>query len=326
MDIMHPIDRYDALVIGGGPAGLTAAIYLARARRSVAVFDSGRKGRSDWGQPNHNFLGFPEGISILELCDRGRRQAERFGARFFDSEVATLCRVDDGFEAASTGGTFHGRGVVLATGVTDHWVQFPGYEEFIGRTMHWCVICDGYEMQGQRVVIVGNDEHAAALAIQMLDYEPENVTVVTNSGSLGLPPRMVQALHDHEIRLVVGRIARARARAEGAFEALLLDGGEEIELDHLFSEQGAEPNAALARSLGVELNEHGYIRVDTEAHTNVRGVYAAGDVTRLFSHQVVTAAHEGATAATALNYRLFLQDQEGFEAENADPERGTSTD
>lgn len=320
MDIKRPIERYDALVIGGGPAGLSAAVYLARARRSVAVFDCRRPGRSDWGQQNYNYLGFPEGISVLELSDSGRKQAERFGARIYDTEVALLTQGEDGFEVSTREGAFHGRAVVIATGVTDRWVEFPGYDEYIGRTMHWCITCDGYEMQEQRVVVVGNDEHAAEMAIQMLGYDPAQVTLLTNSGALGLKPETVQALHDRAIRLVVGRIADARAREKGCFEALLLEGGDEIELDHLFSAQGADPNSALARSLGVELSEHGHIKVDTEAHTSVPGVYAAGDVTRLFSHQVVTAAHEGGTAATALNYRLFRQDQEAFQAEHSSPE------
>jgi thioredoxin reductase (NADPH) len=310
MDINRPVTHYDALVIGGGPAGLTAAIYLARARRTVAVFDCERTARSDWGQINHNVPGFPDGISILELSDRGRKQAERFGARFFDTEVVTLQCAGDGFDVTSSDCAFRGSAVVIATGVTDSWARFPGHEEYIGRSMHWCIVCDGYEMEGQRVVVVGNDGHAAELAIQMLRYKTEEVTVVTNSGALGISPCMTGALHRHGIRLVVGRIAGARARAKGEFEALLLEGGEEIPLDHLFCGQGAEPNTALARSLGVELNEQGYIRVDTEAHTSVNGVFAAGDVTRLFAHQVVTATHEGSAAATALDNYLFKQDQE----------------
>jgi thioredoxin reductase (NADPH) len=111
------------------------------------------------------------------------------------------------------------------------------------------------------------------------------------------------------IRCITGEIATARAHEPGYFEAVVLVGGEVIELDHLFSEQGAEPNVALAQALGMALTDEGYIKVDTEARTSIPYIYAAGDVTRLFSHQVVTAAHEGATAATTLAWDLFEQDR-----------------
>lgn len=314
MSISSPVDRYDALIVGGGPAGLSAAIGLARACRSVAVFECKRPGRSDWGQLNHNYLGFPDGISIVELGKRGREQAERYGARFFTTQVASVVQDDHGFVTSAGGMTHHSRGVILATGVTDRWVEFPEYQDYIGKTMHWCITCDGFEMQGKRVLVVGNDAHAAELAIQMLGFNPENVTVLTNNGALGLQPAMVQELHDRGIRLVVDRLVDATARKQGFFQSVRLEGGEDIELDHLFSAQGAEPNAELARALGVELNADGYIQVDTEAKTSVPGVYAAGDVTRLFSHQVLTAAHEGATAASALHHAMYLQDKEAFRA------------
>ena len=320
MDVNQPVTLYDALVIGGGPAGLSAAVYLARACRAVAVVDCRRPGRSDYAQVNHNFLGFPEGIAAVELSKRGRKQAERFGVRFYEAEVARLRQTEGLFEAEAPGGlTLHGRSVILATGVNDRWPEFPGYEEFVGRTMHWCIVCDGFEMQGKRVVVIGNDDEAAQTAAQMLRFT-DRVTLLTNDGSLGLPPESVRHLDERGIRVVVGRITGARAKERGVFEAILLEGGGEIELDHLFSHQGSEPNSALARSLGVELNQGGYIQVDTEGRTSVPGIYAAGDVTRLFSHQIATAVHEGAAAATALNYDLFLRDEEAFRVGHAQPD------
>lgn len=242
---------------------------------------------------------------------RGRQQAEGFGARFYEAEVTSVTQADDAFEACAPGITVRARAVVLATGVMDRWVVFPGSEDYIGRTMHWCIVCDGYEMQGQRILIAGNDEEAAEIAMQMLSFT-EQVSMVTNSGSLGLTPDTVMELEKRGIRLVVGRIASARAPSKGYFEAVKLEGGEEIELDHLFSAQGAEPNTTLARALGVELTNEGYISVDVEGHTSLEGVFAAGDVTRLFSHQIATAAHEGGMAASALNHHLYQQDQEAF--------------
>lgn len=309
MDINHPVEQFDAVVIGGGPAGLFAALNLARACRSVMVFECERPGRSDWAQVNCNYLGFPDGIPVVDLNALGREQAERFGARFTEAEVTSLKQTDDAFEACAPGTTIRARAVILATGVADRWVTFPGYEDYIGRTMHWCITCDGYEMQGERVVIAGNDQDTAEMAIQMLIFTAQ-VSIVTNSGSLGFEPATVEALERQGIRLIVGRIAGARSRSKGCFKSLLLEGGEEIELDHLFSAQGAEPNTALARALGVELIDGGYIEVDAEGHTSLTGVFAAGDVTCLYAHQIVAAAHEGAMAAGSLNHHLYQQDQE----------------
>ncbi len=324
MEMNQTDELYDALVVGGGPAGLSAAVYLARWCRSVAVLNCDRPGRSDWPQVNHNYLGFPEGIAARELVERGRAQAERYGARFYDAEVAYVSRTDEEgvFKAQAPDLTLRARAVLLATGVRDRWVAFPGYEAFIGRTIHWCIVCDGYEMRGQRVVVAGNDEHTAEMAIQMLRFT-DRVTVVTNDGSLGIAPQTVERLDEHRIRLLVGRIAgaKARTREEGMLAAVRLEGDEEIAADHLFSVQGSEPNTALARSLGVRVTDGGYIEADTEGKTSVPGVYAAGDVTRLHSHQIATAVHEGAAAANALNYYLFEKDEDAFRTA-----RGQATD
>jgi thioredoxin reductase (NADPH) len=300
---------YDAVIIGGGPAGLTAAIYLARSLRSVAVVDCDRPARSDWVQVNHNYLGFPDGISIVDLGKRGRAQAEQYGARFYETEATSISRLDGEFEVTAGQHKLCGRAVILATGVTDNWVEFPGYEEFIGRSMHWCIVCDGYEMQGQRVLVVGDDEHAAQVAMQMVRFT-NDVSLLVRMEAPEMDQRLRQALSARGIRVMSGEIATARAREPGVFAAVVLAGGEEIEVDHLFSEQGARPNVALAESMGIDLTDDGYIRVDTEGRTSMAAIYAAGDVTRLFSHQVVTAAHEGATAATSLAYDLFAAEND----------------
>ncbi|MCC6312773.1 MAG: NAD(P)/FAD-dependent oxidoreductase [Thermomicrobiales bacterium] len=200
------------------------------------------------------------------------------------------------------------RALVLATGVADNWPRFPGYEAFVGRSLHWCIVCDGYEMQGQRVVVVGNDDEAAETAVQLTRFTP-TVTLLTNTGSLGVHPTTADWLTRRGIPLVVDRIAGATAKTPGMLATLQLERGGELPLDHLFSEQGAMPHIALARSLGAALDEHGYIRTGSEQRTSVPMVYAAGDVTRLFAHQIATAVHEGATAAAALNYDLFLADE-----------------
>ena len=306
--VMHNDHMLDALIVGGGPAGLSAAVYLGRACRSTLVFDCPRPGRSDWAQTNHNYLGFPDGVTVDELTDRGRRQAERFGARFSTARVTDLSRDGDHFVARAAGGTYRGRAVVLATGVADCWPEFPGYEEYIGRSMHWCIVCDGFEMQGKRVLVVGNDDHAAEMSVQLLRFT-RDVTLLTNDDEIALSDDSLELLGRHGVEVVADRLVGARPKAPGEFAAVLLASGGEVETDHVFGAQGAEPNSGLAAELGVTLTGNGYIKVDSEAKTNQPGVYAAGDVTRLFSHQIATAVHEGATAAGSLNYALFQQEE-----------------
>lgn len=297
----------DAAIVGGGPAGLAAAVNLARALRSVLVFDRPQPGRSDYPQINHNYLGFPEGVPARELREQGMAQAKRFGARFCESEVMAIRRVAGGFAVEGAGGeSCQARGVILATGVHDNWTRFPGFEAFVGRSLHWCVVCDGYEMQGKRVVVAGNDDEAATTALQLRRFTPD-VTLVTNDGVLGLTPEGADRLARRGLQVVIGRIARGRPREDepGMLGSLQLADGRELPTEHLFSVQGAAPQTALARSLGVQLSDSGYITVDTEQRTSQPFIYAAGDCTRLFAHQIATAAHEGATAAQTLNTDLF---------------------
>jgi len=313
--------NFDAAIIGGGPAGLAAAVNLGRALRPVLVCDRPQPGRSDYPQVNHNYLGFPEGVPARELRARGTAQARQYGAQVCDSEVVAIKRTQGGFALeASSGERYRARGVILATGVRDHWTRFPGFEAFVGRSLHWCIVCDGYEMLGKRVVVAGNDDEAATMALQMHRFTPD-VTLVTNDGALGLTPEAADRLARRELPVVVGRIASGRSRdgEPGMLASLQLEDGRELPADHLFSHQGATPQTALARSLGVERSGSGYITVDTEQRTSEPFVYAAGDCTRLLAHQIVTAAHEGATAAQTLNYDLFVADelQEQIEATDA---------
>jgi thioredoxin reductase (NADPH) len=160
------------------------------------------------------------------------------------------------------------------------------------------------------VVVAGNDDEAATMALQMHRFTPD-VTLVTNDGALGLTPEAADRLARRELPVVVGRIASGRSRdgEPGMLASLQLEDDRQLPADHLFSHQGATPQTALARSLGVERSGSGYITVDTEQRTSEPFVYAAGDCTRLLAHQIVTAAHEGATAGQTLNYDLFVADE-----------------
>ncbi|HEX2905835.1 MAG TPA: NAD(P)/FAD-dependent oxidoreductase [Phototrophicaceae bacterium] len=297
---------YEVLVIGGGPAGLSAALYLARYNRRVALFDAGG-GRSSWFQVNHNYLGFPGGIAARHLRELGRQQlADYPQVTVYDEPINDLKADQECFIASGSGGQWRGPAVILCTGVTDHYPQFDGWEAYVGRSMFWCITCDGYGCQGLRVVVVGNTNNAASEALQLQRFT-DQLTVLTNSSENQITPNFVERLKRHNIPLVHDQIEQVIGH-EGQFEALVTVGGQRLELDQLFNQQGATPRSELAAQVGAALDVNGYILTDTEQKTTVPGVYAAGDVTRLFAHQVSTAVHEGGQAASAANYYLYPPD------------------
>ncbi len=292
----------DCAVVGGGPAGLSAALNLARYRRSVLVLDTD-DGRSTGHQVNHNLLGHPGGIPARELRRLGWAQLDaQPEVRRGDGPVSDLRVVDDGFEVVAPGGTTVARTVVLATGVRDHFPRFDGWESCVGRSMFWCLACDAYEHRGDRVVVAGSSDAAAGEALQLRRYS-EDLTLVTN-GRARLSPRWAERVERAGIPVVEGRIVEA-VHDGGHLRRLRLDDGRDLELGALFVAQGATPASDLAARVGAELNDDGWVVVDEEQHTTVPGLFAAGDVTALHSHQVATAMHEGTQAAAAVNYFLY---------------------
>jgi thioredoxin reductase (NADPH) len=298
---------YDAVIVGGGPAGLSAAVYLGRFLRSTVVIDSGR-GRSTGPQLNENYLGFPRGVRVARLRDLGRKQAERFGVRFIQGTVATVARRDRGFTLAGDCGEWDTRALIIATGVTDIWPSFPHVERYVGASLFWCITCDGFRTRGRRTVLIGATDEAATTACQFLTYTDKLTFIAACAGDEHtVAPESLDMLREHGIEVVEGAIERVSG-ARGQVRAVTA-GGRRIPAGLLFSLLGAVPNAGLAAQAGVLLNEHGYVRIDREQRTNVPGVYAAGDITGPYAHQVASAVHEGAMAAQSANYDLYADFQ-----------------
>jgi thioredoxin reductase (NADPH) len=302
--VSEPKSTVDTVVVGGGPAGLSAALYLARYNRSVLVFDSGH-GRSTHHQVNHNYLGFPDGVATVHLRELAREQLSRYHKAHLLHH--TITRIDGdadrGFTAHAQGHEWYARTVVLATGVLDHFPHFPGWESYVGRSMFWCITCDGYENRGRNILVVGHTDAAAGEAMQLHSLT-DRISLLTNSDTEEISPRFRRRLDAAGIPVIHDRIAEAHGSG-GMLAAITTRGGDKLVLDALFSIQGATPETVLARQLGITLATTGWIQVDTEQKTAVPGVYAAGDVTSLHSHQVTAAVHEGAQAASAANYFLY---------------------
>jgi len=292
---------WDAAIIGGGPAGLTAAIYLGRFRRQVLVIDGGNS--RAWRIPvSHNHPGFPGGIKGPELLGRIRAQAAEYGAAFLDAEVSALAREADGVFALATGsGTIFAKFVLLATGVVDIDPELPGVERAIERgLLRICPICDGYEAIDKTIGVIGGGSRAAREALFLRTYS-DDVTLIHVGDAAALPAADRQDLRAAGVKLIESSIGRVTITKD-AIEAFDL-GGTEHRFEVIYSALGSISQSELARGLGAASDQAACLRVDDHQQTSVDGLYAAGDLVRGLN-QISVAQAEGAIAATDIHNRL----------------------
>jgi thioredoxin reductase (NADPH) len=298
----------DCLIIGGGPGGLTAAIYLARFRRRCWVIDSGAS-RAGWIPMSHNHAGFPDGISGAALLDRMRRQAVRYGADLRPGTIAELRRAGDGFVAIDDQGVeTTARFVVLATGVDDIEPPLPNLGDAVRRGLvRHCPVCDGFEVIDQKIGVIGHGASAAGEAVFLRTYSPD-VTLLT----LGEPLHDLDAanaarLRQHGIEVVSAAAVAVSIAAGNAAEVTFADGTSR-RFDTLYSALGCRVRSGLATALGAAADANGALQVSTHQETSVRGLYAVGDVTASLN-QMAVAMGQAAIAASHLHRQLLQTDR-----------------
>jgi len=300
----------EVLIIGAGPAGLTAATYLARFRRRVLVADGGPP-RACWIPVSHNLPGFPQGITGEAIIRRMTEQALEYDAVIEPGRVADLERDGEDFRARLNGRTVRARAVLLATGVVDHHPDLPGVERAIERSLvRICPICDGYEAIDKAVAIIGQDDKGVREAAFLRTYS-SRVTLI----HIG-PPDALTA--EDELRRMGVELIRApidNVRLEGDRVTALGWGGSFRVFDLVYSALGTSPNAELAGALGARVGDDGCLLVDTHQATSVPGLYAAGDVVRGLN-QIAVAGAEAAIAATAIHN--VLREADGWTVDQPD--------
>lgn len=293
----------DCLVVGGGPAGVTAAIYLARFRRSVLVVDEG-KSRCSWIPTTRNHPGYPDGIHGSELLDRMRAQARRYGARIEPGSVrAAAPRDGGGFTAALADGRhIEAFTILLATGVIDDQPKVPNlFDAVQSGLIRVCPICDGYEVIDRTVGVIGHGDQAVGEALFMRTYTP-HVTLLTLGEPMDLRPELRSAL-DRAGVAVEEEPASGVAIADGRITHVMLRSGRERAFDTLYSALGTLARSALAAEVGAAMDGGGRLVVDGHQRTSVPGVFAAGDVVSTLN-QISVATGEAAKAATAIHNDL----------------------
>ena len=293
----------DCLVIGGGPAGLTAAIYLARFHLSILVVDSG-KGRAAMIPCTHNHAGYPDGISGAELIGLMKEQAQKYGAKIIDGTVSRLerCEESDLFEAEWGSGPVRARSVLLATGVTNRRPPMDEalHDEALARgQIRYCPICDGYEVTDKKVGVLGSGHHGVAEAVFLRGYTadvtliaPDKALKVSQVDRLALEAAGIATVDGPAEAVAIGKDSITVDTAEGHFT-----------FDSVYPALGSDVHCQLATMVGARLGDDGCVGVDAHMRTSVEGVYAAGDLV-IGLDQISSAMGQGGIAATTIRNDL----------------------
>lgn len=298
----------DVLVIGGGPAGLSAALVLGRCRRRVLVCDVGRP-RNAAAQALHGYL-TRDGIPPHEFLRLAREELQPYGVELRRTAVTDLASNGHAFEAVlETGERLEARTVLVASGVRDHLPEIEGLEACYGITVHHCPYCDGWESREREIAVIGRGAAGAGLALSLKTWS-DRVTLCT-SGRGRIASRHRAQLAAQGVRLVEAPIERID-HAEGRVRSLAVAGGERVPCEAIFFSSGQSPQCDLPLRLGCEVVRHGIVKTDHLGLTRVPGLYVVGDASRDVQFVVVAAA-EGAKAGVAIN--KALQARAGLAAE-----------
>ena len=292
----------DCLVIGAGPAGLTAAIYLGRFRRRFCVVDGGAS-RASLIPTSHNHAGFPGGISGPALLARMAAQARKYGARIVSGTVTGLARDADGvFSAKLDGALVRARTVLLATGVIDIEPDLPNVPQAIGRGLiRHCAVCDGYEVIGHRVGVIGRGDGGLREALFLRTYT-NDITLLSLGEPLDLSAEELRKAEAAGIVLIEEPVASVEIEGD-RIASLTTRGGACKPFDSVYSALGDRVRSDLARHVGAKLEDKGCIITDEHQHSSIPGLYAAGDVVRSLD-QISVAMGEAAIAATSIHNQL----------------------
>jgi thioredoxin reductase (NADPH) len=293
--------EHDCLVIGGGPAGLTAAIYLVRYHLSLKVVDAGNS-RASWIPCSHNHAGYPGGINGRELLRLMREQAQMYGASIETGRVTRLDRIEGGFRAEWGSGCVTARTVLLATGVTNRRPPMDEdlHDDALARGLiRYCPVCDGFEVTDKKVGVIGSGSHGVAEAVFLRGFT-EDVTLIAPDRAHDLSGEDQERLRQFGIAAVDGPCHAVAAAGECI--TIATPYGEHV-FDSVYPALGSDTHTELAEQVGADIASDGTLPVDSHQRTSVPRLYAAGDVV-LGLDQISHAMGEGGVAATTIRNDL----------------------
>ena len=298
-------EAYDVVVIGGGPAGLSAGLWLARYRRRAIVVDAGDPRNAEtWAV--HGYPGIDD-VAPYELRLRLREQALTAGSEIRAAMVEAVEGREDDFRVTlSDGVELRARRVLLCTGLKDILPEIPGFDELYGKSIWHCPDCDGPGVADMRVGVLGWGRQIAAFCTYMLTWT-DRLVLLTHGHPPELPEKSRAALERFDIPVVTDVIDRLEGDA-GCIQRVVFHDGEALELDAMFVHIASGPGSTLAADLGCEADEEGILEVDKNHETTVPGVYAAGDIIP-GSRLAIRAAAEGVRAAVGIHKSLIPEER-----------------
>lgn len=302
---------WDVVMIGAGPAALSAAVYTTREDITTLLFEKGVIGGlaaiTDWVD---NYPGFPEGVAGLELADKLRLQAERFGAVIELGEVTEIVDGKDYKTLKTTSGDIKARAILIATGSDYKKIGVPGEQEYYARGVHYCATCDGAFYRDKRLVVVGGGNSAVQEAIFLTRFA-SHIDLLVRGDSFRASEVLVKELAKHKDKISVhlnhttdeivgeaGMVTHVNSTHTTTGKKV------KFETDGVFIFVGLAPNTQFLKDSPIELDSIGLIKTNGELQTNMKGVYAAGDVRSGATMQIASATGEGATAALMIREYL----------------------
>jgi len=283
---------YDTLILGGGPAGYSAAIYAARYNLKCLVIAKEPGGLMNEAFKVENYPGFYS-IPGIELMDKIKEHVNYLGVEVKNEEIISTVKINNGFKVKTNKSVYESRTLIISLGAEHRKLNVSGEKEFEKRGISYCFTCDGAFYKNKKVIVVGGGDSAAQAVLLLASYN-NDVTLLYRSNIRAEPIYQEQFKKLKNLKLLKGEIVEVKGRNK--VESVVLKDGEEIKVDGVFVEIGSEPNIRIVKNLGLEM-ENGYLKVDRYMHTNVEGVFAAGDITNIVFRQAVTAAGDGAIAS-----------------------------
>ena len=298
--------RYDVAIVGGGPAGLTAALWLARYLHSVVLIDSGDP--RNWQTRGINgYLGHP-GIRPSELRGEGRDECRRHGVVLIDEAVdRTDMDAEGRFQLyTNSGQRFEASRLLLAIGIKDIWPTIPGLDSCFGASIHVCPDCDGYEARGQKILVIGRGRRAVGMALSLTTWTNQ-IVVCSHGHEPEMDEELLAKLDALQIPVLDAHIERVRA-TDCLVDSVEFANGLQLDCDRIFFSIAQYPADDLGVQLGCERDERGQIVVDNANRTSVANVFAAGDITP-GPQLAIRAASDGAIAAIAIHKSLVPEER-----------------